>query len=339
MMSTFSGLLVGLLLAALLTVMYGQQLSSSLREFVDDSLRAPHGVVESPVVEARVEEAPGVEKRPVAETPVADVLVAELSVTEVEEPESVVGQHKNEMEARWAVYAQTSADLEPQGSFPWQRCFQRAAASHDLPEALLLAIASGESNFDPAARSDKDAIGLMQIRWPLTSRHLGVQREADLYDPCTNVDAGARYFRELSNRYGHNLHLALGAYNYGPSRVAPGNVPEGANWYSHYIYQHLQQVLGQAVVPTSELISASEATGAGRDVLMTFNRAHRARDFIAFLSAQVPGLNLQQQSEALGRHDVVLLYSSESEKNRAIEALSAAGLDSFSSGSQASYHL
>jgi hypothetical protein len=338
MMSTLSGLLVGLLLVAVLTVMYGPQLSSRLHEFVDARLIAPADAVESPVAEVPVAESRVAESH-VAEDVAAEVPIADAPVAEEIEPSPVVGREQDELERRWAVYADNAADLEPQGTFPWQACFQRAAASHDLPQALLLAIASGESNFDPAARSDKDAIGLMQIRWPLTSFHLGVRRETDLYDPCTNVDAGARYFRELSNRYGRNLHLALAAYNYGPSRVAAGNVPEGAIWYSHYIYQHLQQVIGEPVAPTSELVSAPEAHGAGRDVLMTFNRAHRARDFIAFLNAQVPGIKLQQQSEGLGRHEVVLLYGSEAEKNDAIEAMSAAGLDVFSSRSQASYYL
>jgi hypothetical protein len=243
------------------------------------------------------------------------------------------------LEQRWSEYAASADTLVPAGTFPWQRCFQRSAASYDVPLALLLAIASGESNFDPVARSDKDAIGLMQIRWPITSRHLGVRRQADLYDPCTNVDAGARYLRELAQRYANNLHLVVAAYNYGPSRVSTAQVPEGAQWYSHYIYQHLQQVLGVEPVATSQLIIAPAQPGAGREVLMTFTSAHRARDFIAFLAAQVPGLNLQQQSELLGRHEVVLLHSDLAEKNRALQALSAAGLEIFGSTPNASFQL
>ena len=86
----------------------------------------------------------------------------------------------------------------------------------------------------------------MQILWPDTARHLGIYRLSQLYDPCTNIDAGARYLKELLGNYDDNLHLALAAYNYGPSRIAKDgfNIPSGAEWYSGYIYRHLNYVLG-----------------------------------------------------------------------------------------------
>ncbi|MCZ6829080.1 MAG: transglycosylase SLT domain-containing protein [Gammaproteobacteria bacterium] len=392
MMSTISGLIVGVLIAALVTVLYGQQLSSSLRHAIDKH-PAVKALLEQPQPEqsreitvamlsadetgeltstasdrlaasavtnsARWVE-PAKTDTPLAQTPAlgksaaASEKAAESNIAHGEEsnleqraePNLEQGAEPNpeqqaepNLEQRWSEYAASADKLLPVGSFPWQRCFQRSAASYDLPLALLLAIASGESDFDPAAHSDKNAIGLMQIRWPITSRHLGVRRQADLYDPCTNVDAGARYLRELAQHYADNLHLAVAAYNYGPARVSLGQVPEGALWYSHYIYQHLQQVLGLEPSATSELIPAPARPDAGREVLMTFTRAHRARDFIAFLSRQIPGLNLQQQSESLGRHEVVLLYSSEVEKRRAIQALTAAGLEILGPPSNPSYHL
>ncbi len=243
-----------------------------------------------------------------------------------------------DLEQRWSEYAMNAVDLEPVGSFPWHRCFQRAAAAHDLPLGLLLAVASGESSFDPAARSDKDAVGLMQIRWPDTSFHLGIRREADLYDPCTNVDAGARYLRELLAQFNGNMHLAVAAYNYGPSRISAGTLPEGAQWYSHYIYQHLQQVLGLATTASSELLPRPGADG-GRLVLMTFTRVHRARDFADFLAAEVPGLNVQLQTETLGQHAVVLLYSSEDDRLSALQSLDNAGVGFMTSPSTSKFQL
>ena len=377
MMSTITGLIVGMLLAALVTVVYGPQLSSSLREAIDNhpTVKAllEQTAVEQPGVEQSGVEQPGLVQQlaeqsgepgpaaslatklqkqvPVAsaELPQSTLDTANDSAGEgieqqpgaIPESDAVVREELEQpgLEQRWASYAASAAETKPVGTFPWQRCFQRAAASYEVPLALLLAIASGESNFDPVARSDKDAIGLMQIRWPATSRHLGVRRQADLYDPCTNVDAGARYLRELAERYADNLHLTVAAYNYGPGRVSSEQVPEGALWYSHYIYQHLQQVLGLAPSATSDLIALPEQPGAGREVLMSFTRAHRARDFIAFLSAQVPGLNLQQQSESLGRHEVVLLYQDQTEKRQALQALSVTGLEILGPQSYPSYHL
>jgi hypothetical protein len=246
---------------------------------------------------------------------------------------------QHNLQQRWADYASRANELSPSGDFPWRACFQRSAAAYDIPETLLLAIASGESNFDPAARSDKDAVGLMQVRWPGTSRHLGIVREADLYDPCTNVDAGARYLVQLADQYDHNYHLMVAAYNYGPSRISAGQVPAGAAWYSQYIFQHLQQVLGEDHIPTSELIERPAPPDAGQQVLMTFNQSYRARDYIAFLRAQLPELNLQQQSEALGHHDVVLLYQNQTERRRALRLIDDAGIATLNPQSQTKLYL
>ncbi len=228
------------------------------------------------------------------------------------------------LEQRWAEYANAAAALQPVGDFPWQQCFERAAAAHQVPQTLLLAVASGESGFDPAAISNRQAIGLMQIRWPQTSQHLGVARQADLFDPCRNVDAGARYLVELRERYAGNLHLAVAAYNYGPSRVVAGQVPDGANWYSQYIYGHLEQVLGRE--PSAGAARETGAGGGGQQVLMTFTQAHRARRFVAWLDAAVPGLDLQQRSAQLGLHQVILQYRSDEELRVALQQIAASGI-------------
>lgn len=333
-MSTVSGFVIGVVCAATLTVFYGEQLGNSLGEAVTQysSLRAP-----APDVTAGSPAAVVQASAASAEVVSAEAVPAEVVSAQAEQsppsgapaqepgPETRAAEGPG-LEQYWADYAAQADVLQPAGEFPWRPCFQRAAASYELPESLLLAIASGESNFDPAARSDKDAVGLMQIRWPDTSRHLGVRREADLYDPCTNVDAGARYLAELAGKFDDNLHLAVAAYNYGPGRIAAGRVPEGALWYSQYIYQHLQRVLGRKHPATSELIRPVGSPGGGRQVLMRFNQSHRARDFLNYLRSQVPGLNLQQQSEALGQHDVVLLYQNETERLRALGSLTQSGV-------------
>ncbi|MCY0886423.1 MAG: lytic transglycosylase domain-containing protein [Firmicutes bacterium] len=99
--------------------------------------------------------------------------------------------------------------------------FQQAAAATGLSPALLQAVALTESGDNPAAVSDKGAIGLMQLM-PATARALGV----DPYNPAANVLGGARYLAGLLQQFGGSLPLALAAYNAGPGAVeAAGGIP------------------------------------------------------------------------------------------------------------------
>jgi len=222
----------------------------------------------------------------------------------------------------WRHYA-ASGDAEPSRPVPYESCFRMAAADHGLPMALLAAVARGESNFDPNAVSSANARGLMQIQWPGTGRHLGFHRVSELHDPCRNVDAGARYLKELLGRYGGDLHLALAAYNYGPARIVPdsGEVPAGAEWYSAYIYRHLQYVLGQRNPRAGD----TEWDGDRQLELAVFSAPYRAAAFAETLSLRAPGLRLDWFRQDVARFRVVMLYSSRSEKSEGLRRLAAAG--------------
>jgi soluble lytic murein transglycosylase-like protein len=98
---------------------------------------------------------------------------------------------------------------------------QREGARYRVDPALVEAIVSNESGFDPAATSPAGAQGLMQLM-PSTARDLGV---TDPYDPAQNVAAGTRYLRGLLDRF-KRVDLAVAAYNAGPNAVARyGGVP------------------------------------------------------------------------------------------------------------------
>ena len=80
---------------------------------------------------------------------------------------------------------------------------------------LLKAIIKAESDFDAEAVSKKGAMGLMQIM-PQNFKFLGIK---DPFDPTQNINAGARYFRQLYDRFNGKLALSLAAYNAGPTAV------------------------------------------------------------------------------------------------------------------------
>jgi len=89
-----------------------------------------------------------------------------------------------------------------------------AADRYGLPRQLIRSVMAAESGFQPLAISPKGAIGLMQLM-PGTAQVLG----ADPHDPAQNVDAGARYLRDLLEKYNYGLRHALAAYNAGPGAV------------------------------------------------------------------------------------------------------------------------
>ena len=89
-----------------------------------------------------------------------------------------------------------------------------AARQYDVAFPLLKAIIKAESGFNPRAVSKKGAKGLMQIM-PENFQLLGIK---DPFDPSQNIHAGARYFKQMYDRFG-KLALSLAAYNAGPKAV------------------------------------------------------------------------------------------------------------------------
>ncbi len=91
-----------------------------------------------------------------------------------------------------------------------------AARANGLDSALIHAVISVESQYNPKAVSRKGAIGLMQLM-PSVANRYGV---VDLYDPAQNIRGGARYLHDLLALFNGDLELALAAYNAGERAVA-----------------------------------------------------------------------------------------------------------------------
>ena len=115
-----------------------------------------------------------------------------------------------------------------------------AADKYKVPANLLAGLAFRESKLRSNATSEKDengnyAYGPMQLRAPAAS-DLKVNRE----DVKQNIDGGARYFKQMLDKFG-DPSIALLAYHAGPNHdVVLKDVPIPDNYKSYVkdIEQH-----------------------------------------------------------------------------------------------------
>jgi soluble lytic murein transglycosylase len=91
--------------------------------------------------------------------------------------------------------------------------------------ALVLSIMREESRFNPRAKSEAAARGLLQFIIT-TARDIGRQiglvdvSPDDLYDPRVIIRLGAKYISTLSQQHGGNRYAVAAAYNAGPHQTA-----------------------------------------------------------------------------------------------------------------------
>jgi soluble lytic murein transglycosylase-like protein len=90
-----------------------------------------------------------------------------------------------------------------------------AAKANKIDPALIHAVISAESGYNPFARSRAGAAGLMQLM-PATAKRYGAHNRLD---PTQNIEAGVRYLRALMNLFDNDLTLTLAAYNAGENAV------------------------------------------------------------------------------------------------------------------------
>ncbi|MDZ4798520.1 MAG: lytic transglycosylase domain-containing protein [Bryobacteraceae bacterium] len=129
----------------------------------------------------------------------------------------------------------------------------RAAEKHGLRPEFVASVAKAESAMRQDAVSPKGAIGLMQLM-PGTAQELGVNP----HDPAQNAEAGARYLKQLLEKYAGSpdpVRMALAAYNAGPGAVDRyGRIPPYAETQV-YVERVLRKYL-------AELKSASSRSGS-----------------------------------------------------------------------------
>ena len=140
----------------------------------------------------------------------------------------------------------------------------RNARDYGLDPALVKAVIAAESGFDPAAVSDRGAVGLMQVL-PDTGERYGVAGDAKrsvadkLKEPAINVRVGARYLRDLIARFEGDVKLALAAYNAGEGVVERyGGIPP---YPETQAFVRLVGLLHAAWQPPAPPVHAPSASG------------------------------------------------------------------------------
>ncbi|MGA7341114.1 MAG: transglycosylase SLT domain-containing protein [Terracidiphilus sp.] len=108
---------------------------------------------------------------------------------------------------------------------PYWDIIKSESARNNLNPYLVASLIRQESEFNPAAVSYANAYGLMQLL-PAVGRAMaheeGLTRfqTFQLLDPETNIRLGARYLRQMLDKFGGVEEYALAAYNAGDNRVA-----------------------------------------------------------------------------------------------------------------------
>jgi soluble lytic murein transglycosylase-like protein len=196
------------------------------------------------------------------------LLALTVAAAAAQDPESIARQRAAIERQRAAVQRQVPANKRPTAAFftvAWTEPLSQApveapcepvpkdqidsivkemAQREGLTPDLLRAVIEKESSYLPCAVSSAGAEGLMQLM-PETAADLGVE---DPFNPRQNVDGGAKYLREMIDRYGGNLLLGLAAYNAGPTRAdKTDSLPLPAET-TNYIWDILQK-LGQPEGP------------------------------------------------------------------------------------------
>jgi soluble lytic murein transglycosylase-like protein len=124
--------------------------------------------------------------------------------------------------------------------YSYDDLIRSASDRHSIDADLIRAVIKNESDFNSAARSNKGAMGLMQLM-PDTAR---LHNVLDAYDPVDNIEGGVRHLKLLLGRFRGDLELSLAAYNAGIKAVEKfGGIPPFAET-REYVRRVLQSYNG-----------------------------------------------------------------------------------------------
>lgn len=127
----------------------------------------------------------------------------------------VVATQGTDNRRAFAPSSNTAIQVSRAGKERFTPIVEDAARAHQVDPALLHAVITAESGYNPAAVSRKGAVGLMQLM-PETARRYGVENS---FDPAQNINGGTKYLSDLLQMFNNNIELAVAAYNAGENAV------------------------------------------------------------------------------------------------------------------------
>ena len=189
------------------------------------------------------------------------------STYQYEDPEGVVHYTNVPGDPRYAFVRKDAEAPAPkpaaeraggpsQGIRAFAQVIRAAAERYGVDTRLVEAIVQTESAGNPTAVSPKGAYGLMQLL-PETARRFGLNRKKDLLDPKKNLEAGVKYLKWLTNRFGGDAEKILAAYNAGEGAVQRfGGIPPYQETQSY-----VQKIFGLLGVTTPAPVTAPAPAG------------------------------------------------------------------------------
>lgn len=122
-------------------------------------------------------------------------------------------------DARYRLYIKSPEERAAEYIEKYGTIIEEASSMFSVEPSLIKAVIKAESGFNHKAVSHKGAQGLMQLM-PGTA---DLMRVNNPFDPTENIFGGTRYLRDLLERFGNDMELAVAAYNAGPEAVVSHN--------------------------------------------------------------------------------------------------------------------
>lgn len=104
--------------------------------------------------------------------------------------------------------------INPETAYEYATYFNHCLDRWNLDEDVLVTVPAMESGYDPKAKSNKGAIGLMQVMPKYWSQELNVTEES-LQDPAINIWSGCRIMGMMLEKHGDEYLDRYGGFEPG----------------------------------------------------------------------------------------------------------------------------